>query len=106
MFANITLRKALVEPMEGVKAVAARVLLKRYRNIAIAAAALILKIVVPWELKVSAPFKILPSEESIVTAKTQGIVLDIKVKEGDIVHKGQLLGRVRDFDRDHLPTHH
>jgi multidrug efflux pump subunit AcrA (membrane-fusion protein) len=106
MFANITLRKALVEPMEGVKAVAARVSVKRYRNIAIAAAALILTIVVPWELKVSAPFKILPGEESIVTAKTQGIVLDIKVKEGDIVHKGQLLARVSDFDRNDLAKHY
>ena len=102
MFANITLRKALVEPIEGVKAVAARASVKRYRNIAILAAALILTIVVPWELKVSAPFKILPSEESVVTAETQGVVIEIKVKEGDIVHKGQLLARVSDFERNDL----
>jgi multidrug efflux pump subunit AcrA (membrane-fusion protein) len=88
--------------MEGVKAIAARASVKRYRNIAILAAALILTIVVPWELKVSAPFKILPSEESIVTAETQGVVTDIKVKEGDIVHKGQLLARVSDFERNDL----
>jgi multidrug efflux pump subunit AcrA (membrane-fusion protein) len=102
MFANITLRKALIEPIEGVKAVAARASVKRYRNIAILAAAVILTIVVPWELKVSAPFKILPSNESIVTAETQGVVTDIKVKEGDIVHKGQLLARVSDFERNDL----
>jgi hypothetical protein len=72
VFANFTLRKALVEPMEGVKAVAARASVKRYRNIAIVAAALILTIVVPWELKVSAPFKFFRRHESIVTAETQG----------------------------------
>jgi len=102
IFANFTLRKALVEPMEGVKAVAARVSVKRYRNIAIVATALILTIVVPWELKVSAPFKILPRNESIVTAETQGVVTDITVKEGDTVHKGQLLARVSDFERNDL----
>ena len=102
VFANFTLRKALVEPIEGVKAVAARASVKRYRNIAILATALILTIVVPWELKVSAPFKILPSEEYIVTAETQGLVTDVFVKEGDRVHKGQLLARVSDFTRNDL----
>jgi multidrug efflux pump subunit AcrA (membrane-fusion protein) len=102
VFANFTLRKALVEPMEGVKAIAVRASVKRYRNIAILVAALILTIFVPWELKVSAPFKILPSDESIVTAETQGVVADIKVKEGDTVHKGQLLARVSDFERNDL----
>jgi putative peptide zinc metalloprotease protein len=102
IFANFTLRKALVEPMEGVKAVAARASMKRYRHIAVLAAAVILTIVVPWELKVSAPFKILPSEESIVTAETQGVIEDIKVKEGDFVQKGQLLARVSDFERNDL----
>jgi multidrug efflux pump subunit AcrA (membrane-fusion protein) len=102
IFANFTLRKALVEPMEGVKAVAARASVKRYRNIAILVAALILTVIVHWELKVSAPFKILPSDESIVTAETQGVVDEIRVKEGDVVHKGQLLARVSDFERNDL----
>lgn len=102
MFANITLRKALVEPIEGVKAVAARASVKRYRNIAILVTAVILTVFVPWELKVSAPFTILPSNESRVTAETQGVVDEILVKEGDIVHKGQLLARVSDFERNDL----
>jgi multidrug efflux pump subunit AcrA (membrane-fusion protein) len=88
--------------MEGVKAVAARASVKRYRNIAILVAALILTVIVHWELKVSAPFKILPSDESIVTAETQGVVDEIRVKEGDVVHKGQLLARVSDFERNDL----
>jgi len=92
--------------MEGVKAVAARASMKRYRNIAILATAVILTIVVPWELKVAAPFKILPSEESVVTAVTQGLVVDIKVREGDTVHKGQLLARVSDFERNDLAKHY
>jgi len=102
LFANFTLRKALVEPLEGVKAVVTRASVKRYRNIAILLSALILAVVVHWELKVSAPFKILPREESIVTAETQGVVIDIRVKEGDAVHKGQLLARISDFERNDL----
>jgi multidrug efflux pump subunit AcrA (membrane-fusion protein) len=37
-----------------------------------------------------------------VTAETQGVVDEILVKEGDIVHKGQLLARVSDFERNDL----
>jgi multidrug efflux pump subunit AcrA (membrane-fusion protein) len=102
VFANFTLRKALVEPIEGVKAVAARASVKRYRNIAILATAFILTIVVPWELKVSAPFKILPSEESPVTAETQGVITEVLVREGDTVHKNQLVARISDFERNDL----
>jgi HlyD family secretion protein len=106
MFANITLRKALVEPIEGVKAVAARASVKRFRNVAILATALILTVVVPWELKVSAPFKILPSDESIVRAETQGVVIEVRVKQGDAVHKGDLLARISDFERNDLAANY
>ena len=98
IFANFTLRKALVEPMEGVKAVAARASKKRYRNIAILAVALILAVFVRWELKVTAKVTLYPREESSVKALTPGVVVDILVREGDAVHKGQVLARVNDFD--------
>jgi putative peptide zinc metalloprotease protein len=102
IFANFTLRKALVEPMEGVKAVAARASVKRYRNIAILAVALILAVFVRWELKITAKVKLYPREESSVKALTPGVVVAVLVKEGDVVHKGQVLARVSDFEKNDI----
>jgi len=108
IFANFTLRKALVEPMEGVKAAAARASKKRYRNIAIALILLILSVVLHWELKVSAAFKIIPSDEFTVRPETEGIVVEIRAHEGSVVHKGDVLARIvlTDFDEQekHVDT--
>jgi multidrug efflux pump subunit AcrA (membrane-fusion protein) len=94
IFANFTLRKALVEPMEGAKAIAARASVKRYRNLGIALAAVILSVVVKWELKISADFKIIPGDVSIVSSETEGYVLEVLVHEASVVHKGQVLARL------------
>ena len=94
VFANFTLRKALIEPMEGVKAVVTRASVKRYRNIGIIVAALILSVILPWELKVSARFTILPGDEASVNATTEGVVTKILVHEGEFVHKGQVLAQM------------
>jgi len=102
IFANFTLRKALVEPVEGVKAIVSRASVKRYRTIAILVIALILSVFVKWELKVSAFIKILPKYESPVTARTEGIVEAVLVKEGDTVHKGQVLARIWDFEKNDI----
>jgi len=98
IFANFTLRKALVEPMEGVKAVAARASKKRYRNLAIVVVALLLAVFVRWELKITAKVTLYPREESSVKALTPGVVVAVLVKEGDVVHKGQVLARLSDLD--------
>jgi len=86
--------------MEGVKAVAARASVKRYRNIAIALMALILTVVVKWELKVSADFKIIPGGVSVVSSKTQGVVIQVLVHEGSVVHKDDILARLTDPDNE------
>ena len=99
IFANFTLRKALVEPVEGVKAVATRASLKRYRNGAIALAVLILTFFVPWELKIPAKFKIVPLDERSVNARTEGYVVKILVQEDSKVHKGDTLAIMAEFEK-------
>jgi len=86
--------------MEGVKAVAARASVKRYRNIAIALMALILTVVVKWELKVSADFKIIPGGVSVVSSQTEGVVIQVLVHEGSVVHKDDILARLTDPDNE------
>src|SRR6185295_8228356 len=98
-FANFTLRKALVEPVEGVKAVTTRASLKRYRNGAIALAVLILTFFVPWELKIPAKFKIVPLDERSVNARTEGYVVKILVQEDSKVHKGDTLAIMAEFEK-------
>jgi len=98
IFANFTLRKSLVEPMEGMKAVVSRVSIKRYRNIGIGLAAVILSFVIKIDLKVTAdPTKIIPADNFPVTAETEGILLKILVRDGAVVHKGDRLAIMTDF---------
>jgi len=100
VFANFTLRKSLVEPVEGLKAVAARASIKRFRNIGIALAAVILTVVVKWELKVSSDFKIIPINVSSVSSDTEGVVVDVFVREGSQVNKGQVVARLIDPENE------
>lgn len=99
IFANFTLRKALIEPMESVKALAGRPSIKRYRTLAIIFVLLILSFFVRWELKIPAHFKIVAQEELVVRAGTDGVLTEILVQEGDRVHKGQVVARQVDFDK-------
>jgi multidrug efflux pump subunit AcrA (membrane-fusion protein) len=52
-----------------------------------------------WELKIPAEFKILPRNEWVVRTETEGIIVDILVREGSRVAKGDVLARLRDFDK-------
>jgi multidrug efflux pump subunit AcrA (membrane-fusion protein) len=98
VFANFTLRKAMVEPIEGVKAVATRVSMKRYRNIGIALSAVILSVVVKINLKVTAdPTTIFPTAVYPVNAPTEGLIQDIPVRNGSVVHQGEKLAVLTDF---------
>jgi len=100
IFANFTLRKALVEPVEGIKAVATRASVKRYRNLAIILVLAILTVVVHWPLKILTNFTINPKDESSVRAETGGQVFAVLVHESSEVKKGDVLARLTDFDKE------
>jgi len=99
MFSTYTLRKTAAESFAGVRAVASRTAIKKFRNLGIAAAAIFVAVVGHWDLKINANFKILARNEIAVRAETAGIVAEMMVHEGSWVRKGDILARLRDFDK-------
>jgi multidrug efflux pump subunit AcrA (membrane-fusion protein) len=99
MFSTITLRKTAVESWSGLRAIATRAAYKKYRNIGIAAAAILISFVGHWELTIPAEFKVLARSESTVRTETEGIIVEVLVREGSRVAKGDVLARLRDFDK-------
>jgi putative peptide zinc metalloprotease protein len=99
MFSTVTLRKTAAESFNGIRAVASRAAMKRLRNGGIAAAALLVAFVGHWDLKISANAKILARNDMSVRAETAGIVAEVLVHEGSQVKQGDVLARLRDFDK-------
>ncbi len=99
MFSTFTLRRTAIESLAGLRAVAARVTFRKYRNAGIAAAAVLVAFVGHWELKIPAEFKILARSEMAVRSETKGIIVDILVREGNPVEEGQVVARLRDFEK-------
>jgi multidrug resistance efflux pump len=99
MFSTVTLRRTAGEYVSGLRAVAARAAVRKYRNGLIALALLIVLIVGHWELKIPAEFKIIAHSEQAVRSETSGTIVEVLVREGSRVSKGDVLARLRDFDK-------
>ena len=99
MFSTLTLRRTAIESLAGLRAVAARAAFRKYRNAGIVAAAILVAFVGHWELKIPAEFRILARSEMAVRSETKGIIVEILVHEGSRVTKGDVLARVRDFEK-------
>lgn len=99
MFSTYTLRRTAVESWAGLRAVATRAAFRKYRNAGIAAAAVLVSFVGHWELKIPAEFKILARNEMAVRSGTEGIIVEMLVHEGSRVIKGDVLARLRDFEK-------
>ncbi|PYS18357.1 MAG: hypothetical protein DMG11_33575, partial [Acidobacteria bacterium] len=99
MFSTITLRKTSVEYFAALRALAARAATRKYRNAGIAMVALVVMFAGHWELKVPAEFKVLARNEMTVRTETEGIIIEMLVREGSRVAKGDVLARLRDFDK-------
>lgn len=50
---------------------------------------------VPWPTMVDAPFTLAPRQRALVRAETEGLVLEIPVREGERVQAGQVIARLR-----------
>ena len=100
MFSTFTLKRTAAESVTAARSLGARALIRKYRNLGIGVAFLIAIIVIPWELGISADFRILPRQESIVRAETAGTVDEILVTEGDDVAAGDLIARLYDPDKE------
>jgi putative peptide zinc metalloprotease protein len=99
MFSTFTLRKTAVESLAGVRAVTSRIAYRKYRNAGIALAGILIAFVGHWELKIPADFKVLARSEAAVRTETKGIIVEMLVREGSRVSKGDVLARLRDFDK-------
>jgi putative peptide zinc metalloprotease protein len=99
MFSTYTLKRTAGEYLTGLRALAARAAVRKYRNAGIALAVLIIAFAGHWELKITAEFKVLARNEMTVRTETEGIIVEMRVHEGSRVSKGDVLARLRDFEK-------
>jgi multidrug efflux pump subunit AcrA (membrane-fusion protein) len=99
MFSIVTLRRTAGEYVSGLRAVAARAAVKKYRNAGIALVALVVMFAGHWELRIPAEFRVLARSELAVRSETSGTIVEMLVHEGSRVQKGDILARLRDFDK-------
>jgi Multidrug resistance efflux pump len=100
MFSTLTLRRTAVESVAGIRSVLTRAAYRKYRNGGIVVAALLIMFVGRWDLKIPAEFRVVARDERTVRAETGGMIVEILVQEGSRVAKGDVLARLRDFQKD------
>src|SRR5438552_4902574 len=99
MFSTYTLRRTAVEYLAGLRALATRAAFRKYRNAGIAAAAVLISFAGHWELTILDEFKVLAKSEMAVRTGTEGIIVEMLVREGSRVRKGDVLARLSDYDK-------
>ncbi|WP_139312808.1 HlyD family efflux transporter periplasmic adaptor subunit [Acuticoccus yangtzensis] len=65
----------------------------------VVAAALLIVAFLPYQYEASGSFEILPTGRSNATARTEGEVLEVYVREGEWVEKSTVLARLSDWDQ-------
>ena len=111
LFAGFTLKHTAEEPVAGAKALVTRARRKKYRNLGIAVAFLLVICFFPFwlipgaplflrELRIASEFTILPLQESVVPSETSGTIAEIMVREGSRVEQGQVVAQLYDFDKE------
>jgi putative peptide zinc metalloprotease protein len=99
MFSTYTLRRTALDSIAGLRAAITRAAYRKYRNLGIVAAVVVITFVGRWELKIPAEFKILARSEWVVRSETEGMIVDVLVREGSRVAKGDVLARLRDYEK-------
>jgi len=99
MFSTFTLKRTAVDSVAGMKAIATGAAHRKWRNGGIVLVILIILFAGHWELTIPAEFKVLAHSEMAVRAETEGIIVEIRVREGSRVSKGDVLVRLRDFGK-------
>jgi RND family efflux transporter MFP subunit len=61
-----------------------------------AVAVLVALVILPWPLRVEGPVRVLPERRAAVTAGVDGIVKDVRHREGDRVRAGEVIATLRD----------
>ena len=100
MFSTITLRRTAGEYYTGLRAVASRTAVRKYRNAAIGLVAVVVVFAGHMGLRIPAEFRILARSDMAVRSETAGTVIEMLVREGSHVAKGEVLARLRDWDKE------
>ncbi len=72
--------------------------IKRTPYLLIVVALLLAASLLPWELKVTGDFTILPSSQVAINPQVEGTLKAIYVDEGDLVRKGDVLAEIQNLD--------
>ena len=99
MFSTITLRRTAGEYFTGLRAVASRAAVRKFRNAAIGLVAVVVVFTGHMGLRIPAEFRILARSDMAVRSETAGTVVEMLVREGSHVAKGEVLARLGDFDK-------
>lgn len=99
MFSTFTLKRTAAESIAGLRAVWTRAAVRKGRNLLLATLLLLVVLLGRWELKIPAEFKVMARDEATVRTETEGIIVEMLVREGSRVSKGDVLARLRDFDK-------
>jgi multidrug efflux pump subunit AcrA (membrane-fusion protein) len=100
VFSTVTLRRTATESMSGLRTLISHAWAKRIRNGLIVVTALLISILVPWELKIKTNLMIRDQSEVTVRAETAGRLTDIRVRNGSHVQKDELLARTTDYVKE------
>ncbi len=99
LFIGFTLKRAAAEPIAASRALLMRANQKKIRNYGVLALVVAIVLLFPWELRIPADFVVLPSEEGVVRAETEGLIDEVLVTEGTTIEAGDTIARMSDFDK-------
>src|SRR5262249_62172019 len=98
MFSTYTLRRTAVESIAGLRAVATRVAVRKYRNAGIGLVAVMGAFAGHGELKIPAGFNVVARHELAVRTGTEGIIVGLLRHEVSPAAMGGGVARARGFD--------
>lgn len=99
LFVGFTLKRAGAEPIAASRALLMRANQKKIRNYGVPGLVLAIVLLFPWQLRIPADFVVLPFEEGVVRAGTEGLVDEVMVTEGAYLEAGDTIARMSDFDK-------
>ncbi len=84
--------------LEKKRALAAMPKNKLRRRLVIAAAILIALVVLPWNIRLTGPARVLPGRRIALTAPVPGVISQVRHHEGDFVAEGDIVATLQDGD--------
>ncbi|HET7453187.1 MAG TPA: efflux RND transporter periplasmic adaptor subunit [Thermoanaerobaculia bacterium] len=71
---------------------------KLRRRLAIAAVIVVAMVALPWNIRLTGTARVLPASRTVLTAPVPGVIAGVLHREGDVVHKGEVVAVLHDDD--------